>query len=818
VQEGFDMRKATKFQEVPLQDLRWRCDPAALPFETTHDLPACDIVIGQESAVKALRFGLKIPGFGYNIFITGTSGTGRKSALTCCLEETAIDRKAPGDICYVNNFTNPDAPRVLTFDAGQGKAFKKEMDDFISSLKRNIPQIFESEEYQSRRKAVTEEFGETQKKRVKDFEKKVTAEGFTLVQIQMGPYTRPDIIPVVAGNPMNLDQLESLVEKNQFPKEQLQTFKSRLPELMEELQQIIKESRKAEKKIIEKLKDLEREVIKPLLAEIVAETKERFQGQRVHKYLEEVQENVLANLSDFQEKPEGQSLPGLVPQPPSFTEYEVNVLVDNSGAKGAPIVEETYPTYRNLFGSVERMMDRSGLWRTDFTRIKGGSLLRANNGYLIIDARDALLEPGVWPALKRTLKSKRVEIQTYDPFFLFTTSAIKPEPIDIDVKVIMIGDDLSYRLLFRYDEDFKKIFKAKADFDTVMNRNEGSIGQYTSFIKKICQEENLKPFDRTGAAGVVEYGVRLAGKKGKLSTRFHQIADLLREASYWADEEKSDQVTEKHVDLAIENHVERLNLVERKNQELIQDGQIMIDTEGTVIGQVNGLSVFDMGDYAFGRPSRITAKTSMGKAGVIDIDREVEMSGPIHSKGVYILSGYLRGKYAQDKPLNICASLCFEQSYSGVEGDSASSAEIYSLLSSLSEIPIRQDVAVTGSVNQKGEIQPIGGVNHKIEGFFAVCNANGITGKQGVIIPHQNVEDLMLRKDLAMAIKSGKFHIYPVKTIDEGMEILTRVKAGEKRSDGTYEADTVNDLVDKKLKTLAENLERFGETDEEKTS
>jgi len=505
-------------------------------------------------------------------------------------------------------------------------------------------------------------------------------------------------------------------------------------------------------------------------------------------------------------------------QPPSFAEYEVNVMVDNSGTQGAPIVEETYPTYRNLFGSVERMMDRSGLWRTDFTKIKEGSLLKANGGYLVINATDALLEPGVWPALKRTLKTKRIEIQAYDPFFLFTTSSIKPEPIEVDVKVIMIGDDLSYRLMYRYDEDFNKIFKAKADFDTVMDRNQATINEYTGFIKKICQEENLKPFDRSSAAAVVEYGARLAGKQKKLSTRFHQISDLVREASYWADEKGSAHVTEKHVDLAIENRIERLNLVEDRIQEMIQDGQIMIDTEGAVVGQVNGLSIFDMGDYAFGRPSRITAKTSMGKAGVINIEREVEMSGPIHSKGVYILSGYLRGKYAQDKPLNMCASLCFEQSYSGVEGDSASSTEIYALLSSLSEVPIRQDIAVTGSVNQRGEVQPIGGVNHKIEGFFAVCKARGLTGSQGVIIPHQNVEDLMIRKNVVLAVQEGEFHIYPVKTVDQGIEILTGMKAGERKADGTYEEGTLNELADKKLKELAENLEKFGEAEEETQS
>ncbi|NIQ38362.1 MAG: AAA family ATPase [Proteobacteria bacterium] len=808
------MPKVKSFEEVPVDKLRWRCDPASLPFETTQDLLACETIIGQARGVKALDFGVRIPSSGYNIFITGKGGSGRTSALKCCLESVVTEKKIPGDICYANNFKEPDNPRVLTLEAGQGKVLKNEMADFTQSLKRNIPQILESEEYQTRRKTLTEEFGEIQKKKFKGFEKKITSEGFTLVQIQMGPYTRPDILPVIAGNPMNLDQLESLVEKNQFPGGQFETIKTRLPELMEELQQIIKETRKSEKELIEKLRALETDMVRPLIAERIAEIREKFHSEKVHEYLDEVQTHILANLSDFQEKQETQALPGLMPPQTSFTEYGVNVLVDNSSTKGAPIVEETYPTYRNLFGSVERMMDRSGLWRTDFTKIKGGSLLRANGGYLIINAKDALLEPGVWPALKRTLKTKCVEIQAYDPFFLFTTSSIKPEPINVNLKVILIGDDLSYHLLYRYDDDFKKIFKAKADFDTVMDRNAVSITEYTSFIKKICQEENLKPFDRSGAAGVLEYGARLAGKQKKLSTQFYQIADLVREASYWSKGEGSAHVKEKHVDLAIQNRMERHNLVEERIQEMIQDGQIMIDTQGEVVGQVNGLSVFDMGDYTFGRPSRITAKTAMGKAGVIDIEREIEMSGPIHTKGVYILSGYLRGKYAQDKPLNMSASLCFEQSYSGIDGDSASSTEVYALLSSLSEIPIRQDIAVTGSVNQKGEVQPIGGVNQKIEGFFDVCKARKLTGRQGVIIPHQNIEDLMLRKDVIEAVQGKKFHIYPVKTIDQGIEILTGMKAGEKRGDGTYEKATLNHLVDQKLRELAENLEKFGETEE----
>jgi ATP-dependent Lon protease len=428
---------------------------------------------------------------------------------------------------------------------------------------------------------------------------------------------------------------------------------------------------------------------------------------------------------------------------------------------------------------------------------------------LIFNALDALMEPWVWPALKRTLKNQVIEIQTYDPFYFFSTSALKPEPIECNTKVILIGDTQIYYLLHSLDDDFKKIFKIKADFDSVMNKDNDKIRQYASFIRKICDEDKLRPFDKMGIAAVVEHGVRITGRQKKLSTRFHLIADLLREANYWAEKDGSDVVTEKHVDKAIDKRNYRVNLIEEKIQEMIDDGTILIDSDGKVVGQVNGLSVYNLGDYMFGKPSRITAKTSLGKAGIINIEREAEMSGPIHNKGVYILTGYLRGKYAQDKPITMSASLCFEQSYSGVEGDSASSTEIYALLSSISELPLRQDIAVTGSVNQKGEVQPIGGVNEKIEGFFDVCKAKGLTGKQGVMIPHLNIDDLMLRKDVVEAVKEQKFHIYPVKTIDQGIEILTGVEAGEKLENGLFKEETVNGLVDKKLRELGSKIKEF---------
>lgn len=800
-------------EEVPIEKLRWRCDPNLLPFETTEAIKPCEEIIGQERALEAIHLGLDIGSIGYNIFVTGLAGTGRFTTIKCVLEEMDVKGKIPDDLCYVNNFKNPDMPHMLILPAGQGNGFKKEMENLVEALKKKFPLIFENETYLNKKKEIVERYRNKQAEMFKEFEKKVHKEGFTLVQIQMGPYSRPGIFPMVEGNPVNIDQLESMVEEGKYTKEDLEKMKGKQTELVNELENIFKETRKSEKEIKEELTALDNEVISPVVKDSISDIKERFNYEKIQRYLEEVQEDILVNLNRFREKEESPTppIPGLVfPQPAdSFTEYSVNVLVDNSETKGAPIIVETTPSYRNLFGTVERMVDRSGMWKTDFTHIKAGSFLRANGGYLIFNALDALVEPGVWPALKRTLKNQVMEIQTYDPFYLFATTALKPEPIECTTKVIMIGDSYLYHLLYNLDDDFKKIFKIKAEFDSVTNKDDEKIGQYTAFIRKICDEEKLKPFDKSGMAAVVEYGVRLAGKQKKLSTRFYLIADLVREASYWAGKDESEVVKEVHVDKAVMKKVYRLNLVEEKIQEMIDDGTILIDSDGAVVGQVNGLSVYNLGDYMFGKPSRITVKTSMGKAGIINIEREVEMSGPIHNKGVYILAGYLRGQYAQDKPITMSASICFEQSYGGVDGDSASSTEVYGLLSSLSGLPLRQDLAVTGSVNQKGEIQPIGGVNEKIEGFFDVCRAKGLTGKQGVMIPHLNVDDLMLRKDVVEAVKEGKFHIYPVKSIDQGIEVLTGVEAGERLEDGRFKEGTVNGLVDNRLIELGTKIKEF---------
>ncbi len=806
------MKTASPFKEVPVKKLRWRCDPKTLGFKSTDELKICVDIIGQRRAVNALRLGLDIESLGYNIFVTGLVGTGRKTAINCMLERTERLKRIPEDKLYVNSFKNPDMPRLIRLPAGDGRRFKRDMNYFVDHLVKNIPSIFESEEYEKKKKEIVESHESKVKDLLKGFEEEVAAEGFALIQLQVGPFARPAVMPVIEGKPVDFEQLTALVKEGKVSEETLKELEEKQSELGDRMGAVSKQISDLQKKAEEKLKSLDCDVVTPLVEHRIRDLKERYKSNKVDEYLDEVKGDVLDNLDRFR-KPEEEKPPSLlgvsVPQGDPFVEYRVNLLVDNHGAKEAPVIFETSPTYRNLFGTVEVSPDRFGQWRTDFTKIKAGSILRADGGFLIVEALDALIEPGVWPALKRTLRNRKMEIQNYAPFYMISVSALKPEPIDCDVKVAMVGDPFLYHLLYTHDEDFKKIFKVRADFDSVMDVRRDNVMQYANFIKKIAAQEELRPFDCNAVAAVVEYGARLAGRQSKLSTQFNKVADVLREADYWAHKQGSSQISEKHVEKAIEEQLDRSRLIEEKIQEMIEEGTIMIDTRGTVLGQVNGLSVYDTGDYSFGRPSRITAKTSVGTSGIIDIEREAELSGRIHSKGVLILAGYLRSKYAQDKPLAMSASLCFEQSYSGVEGDSASSTEVYALLSALSQLPIRQDIAVTGSVNQKGEIQPIGGVNQKIEGFYDVCRAKGLTGTQGVMIPHQNVNDLMLRKDVVNAVMEGKFHVYPVKTIDQGIEILTGVKAGRRRKDSTYSKETVNRLVDERLREFADKWKGF---------
>ena len=807
------------YPEVPVEQLRWTCDLAKADFSSTNDLKPCNKILGQERALKALELGLDMEYPGYNLFITGKSGTGRSTTIKKLLKDRKREKIIFDDKCYVYNFKDPDMPRAISLPAGQGNQFKKDMENLVNTLKKHIPSLLESEKYQKSKDAITENFKNKQHNLVKQFEDKVKSENFTVVQVQIGPYTKPDILPIIDKKPTNLENLENMVEEGKFSREEFEKIKQKHQEFSREITQISKKINNLQKDLSNQLNELENRIITPLVEEETAEIQKKYKNKSIDSYLNEVKKNVLENISRFQEKKEqSPAIPGLkMPQAKdTFTDYSVNVLVDNSDTQCSPVIIETHPSYKNLFGIIERRMDRTGHWITDFTKIKAGSLLRANGGFLVVNALDLLLEPGVWPSLKRTLLNQKIEPETYDPFPMFSTSALKPEPIECNVKVIMIGDPFIYQLLYFRDQDFEKIFKVKADFDTVTENNAQNLYQYACFIKQLCERENLQPFDYSGISGVIEYAVRLAGRQNKISTHFNNLVDLLREANYWAKRENENTIRKRHVSQAIKERIERLNLIEEKIQEMIEQGTLLIDTEGAVIGQVNGLSVYDLGEYSFGKPTRITARTSMGRAGIINIEREADLSGKTHNKGMLILSGYLRSKYAQDKPLTVSASICFEQSYSGVDGDSASSTEAYALISSIANLPLRQDIAVTGSINQKGEIQAIGGVNQKIEGFYSVCKAKGLTGTQGVIIPETNIPDLMLREDIVEAIKEKKFHLYSVKTIDQGIEILTGRKAGKKLENGKFEKNSVNNLVNQKLLEFAIKLKEFSKEKEEK--
>ncbi len=801
---------------LPAEQLTWSLPNPGLIPETTRDIEPQQNIIGQDRAVKAIKRGLKLKSIGYNIFVTGVNGTGRTPTVEKLLEEYNVDGPIPNDLCYVHNFKYTDQPRLLSFPAGQGSVFRQRMNDLISSLKKKIPAVFESEEFQASRNEIVNRHMGSQKALFKNFETKVGAENFMMVQVQMGPFTRPDLAPVIVGNPMKIDQLEALVEEGKFSADELEKIKEKYKELTQEMEKIFKAAREIEKTIQEDLEKLAKDWIEPMLKDLFNPIIENYEdNESVKAYLDEVQSDVVNHLDRFRPRimppppgTEGQPPMVVPPDPNQFRDYEVNLLVDNSETKKPPVIFETAPTFRNLFGTVERVMDQRGMWVSDFLQIKAGSFLKANGGYLVLNARDMLTEVGVWPALKRSLRNNVVEIQT-DPFSFLFTSSLKPEKIPIKLKVIIISDPEVYDLLHWYDEEFRRIFKIKAEFETTMPNNDETIAELAGFIAKLCSDEELLPCDRSGIEAVARLAIRWAGRKKKLTAQFERVADLIREADVRAREETSDVINREHVEEAHKDRIERVNLMEDRLQEYIDDDIIMIDTEGKRVGQINGLSVYSLPEFSFGKPSRITVKTSMGKSGIVSIEREAELSGHSYNKGVLILSGFLRDRFAQDKPLNLTASITFEQSYSGIDGDSASSTELYALLSSLSNVGIDQSVAVTGSVNQHGQVQPIGGVNQKIEGFFKVCDAKGLTGNQGVMIPTRNIGDLMLEPKVLEACEQGKFSIWAVDHIDTGIELLTGIPAGAKGDDGDYPEGTINYLVNKRLDELSEAIREY---------
>ncbi len=812
------MKKATDFRELTPDMLTWTLDREKIPFDSSEDCKACEGIIGQERALKAIQTGLDIRSLGYNIFVTGMVGTGRSTTIKQLLEKMRKEEEKPDDILYVNNFNNPDEPTLIIVPAGKGRHFKESMGHLIGMLKSNIPELLKSKYYTEKRDGIVESQQKIQKEILKEFEEEVAEEGFSVIQVQMGVFVKPDLIPIIEGKPTPFKQLDAMVREGKYSKEKKEELGKKYEELTGKLDEVFTKLKESEDRTRRMLKDWDEESITPIIKGSISGIRSQFQAKKILDYLDDVEKNLIKNIDLFKAPQKGIKEKELIDP---FLEYRVNLLIDNSDLKGTPVVMETNPNYLNLFGSIEATVGRSGVWQTDFTKIKAGSLLKANGGYLVMNALDALMELGVWQTLKRTLKYQTLEIQNLASLYLISASRLKPEPININVKVVLIGDAHIYNLLYFLDADFKKIFKVKSEFDAETKKDDETIVDYARFIKKICDEDKLNPFDKAGMAAVIEYGTRLAGKQKKITTRFHILADVIRESSYWAKKGNSKLTGQEHVQQAIKERFERVSLIEDKIQEMIEEGTIMIDTEGSKIGQVNGLSVYAMGEFSFGKPTRITASTAVGKAGVINIEREADMSGKTHNKGVLILGGYLRGKYAQNKPFSLSASLAFEQSYGGVDGDSASSTEVYAILSSLSKLPLHQDIAVTGSLNQKGEIQPIGGVNEKIEGFYEVCKAKGLTGTQGVIIPHQNVQNLMLRNEVVNSVSEGRFHIYPVKTIDEGIAILTGVEAAEKQKDGTFPEETVNYIVDQELQRLAKSWKTFSapsDKDKEKES
>lgn len=788
---------------VPPEKLRWICSPELLEFEDTSELPELEGTIGQKRALRSIEFGLGMTECGFNLYISGEAGTGRTTSIMELLKRRAKDEPDPNDWCYVYNFKNPDNPVALALTAGMGNELEKDMRELLTAVRVNIPKALESKEYETNKSAIVQEHQEKNNALFSALEKEAEEKGFALQRTVSGLV----MVPQKEGRNFTQEEYEAL------PSEEQEKIDDVGNELKGKLADVISQIRETEKAMKDALAQLDRNLGLSAVGHYIDPMKIKYaRFPRVIDYLNDVQEDILNNLEDFKGTQQQQPFPGLkMPtQTPSFERYSVNLFVDNCAQCGAPVIFEANPTYNNLFGRIDHVMQMGGVATTNFSLIKAGAMHRANGGYLVINARDVLMSPFSWDALKRCIRNMEIRIEdVLEQYRIITMISLKPEPIPLQAKIIMIGSPWIYYLLFYQEPDYRKLFKVKAEFDTRVSRTPEAIKDYAMFVSSHCKREKLVPFDRSAVAGLIEHSARMVEDQEKFSTQFMEIADLIREADFWAQKAGSATVTGDFVKQAIEEKVYRSNRIEERLQELIADGTLMVDTSGSEIGQVNGLSVLTLGDYAFGRPSRVTARVFMGRGGMVNIEREVKLSGPIHDKGVLILSGYLGGKYAHDKPLSFAASICFEQSYEGVEGDSASSTELYALLSSLSGTPIRQGIAVTGSVNQLGKIQPIGGVNYKIEGFYAVCKAKGLTGDQGVMIPRSNLRNLMLKDEVVEAVREGKFHIWSVETVEEGIEILTGVPAGERQPDGSYPEGTINGRVNTRLREMLENMKKF---------
>ncbi|MEC4686669.1 MAG: AAA family ATPase [Nitrospirota bacterium] len=790
-------------KSLTVDDLYRRCDTKLFSFKTTDELPPFEGTIGQDRALSAIDFGLSLESKGFNIYVLGESGTGKTSTIKTLLSKKAEGEPVPPDWCYVYNFKEPDSPLAISLEPGRGVEFQKDMTELINSLKVEIPRVFESKEYDKQRGRIFEEFQKRQKELFSSLEQEAEAKGFTIKRT-VGGFL---IVPVKKnGEPLTEEEFHSLDEATRRKIEEIGKL------LQEKLDDVVRTLREGEKLVKELLRRLEREAAISVLGHLIDDLKEKYKGnEKIMVYLDAVREDILDNLEGFKSPAEEAApapLPFMkMPKPePNFIKYSVNAIVNNGAQKGAPCVFESNPTYYNLFGRIEHKF-QYGVAVTDFSMIKAGSLHKANGGYLIINALDLLRNLFSYDAMKRAIRNRELKIEDiWEQYRLITTAMLKPEAVPLDVKVVLIGNPYIYYMLYNLDEEYRELFKVKADFDNQMDRTGENILKYATFVATKSKDELLLSFDPSGVARIVEYGSRLAEHQEKLSSKFSDISDLIREAHYWAKKDGAEVVAGVHVEKALNEKIYRHNRIEDRLRELMAEGTLIVETSGERVGQINGLAVMSLGDYSFGKPSRITTTVYTGKAGVINIERETKLSGKIHEKAILILSNYLGRMYAIKKPISLSASITFEQLYGMIEGDSATCAELYSLLSAISGVPIKQNIAITGSMDQNGNIQPIGGVNEKIEGFFELCRLRGLDRTYGVIIPERNVRNLMLRRGVLEAVKDGSFHIYPIERVEEGIEILMDMPAGELKPDGTYPEATLNYLVQKRLTEIREAL------------
>jgi predicted ATP-dependent protease len=805
---------------VPPERLRWFCDPEELPFETTERLQPQDGAIGQERGIAALEFGLEMESPGFNLFVAGPSGTGRTTTARTYAERQAAKRPVSDDWVYVYNFERPDHPLGLRLPAGAGARFRDGMAELVKAVREQARRTFESREYRNFREEIHRKLEEQRRHLIEGLSQRAKKRGFAVSFTPMGAVIVP-LAPDAGDRPMSSEEVEGL------PEEERARLRERGEEFSPVISEILDQIRRLERDAHEAIVEQDARVARNAIAPLIRECQNKYREQpRIVEYLNWVLEDLIAHTAAIRAEVGDDEEVGEKPRQSSVSletimaeferesiwdRYAVNVLVENRPeAAGAPVVFEPNPTYYNLLGRIEYRA-LFGAMVTDFRMIKAGALHRANGGFLLLNAIDVLSNPFAWDALKRQLRTGQIRIENIgEQFTPAPMATLQPEPIPLKLKALLIGPPLCYYLLYFLDEDFPELFRVRADFDTEMARTAEHLARYAAFVHSQVQELGLLHFHRDAVAKVAEYGARLTEHQGKLSARPRKVSDLVAEASHWASVDRQPYVRARHVARAMSERIYRSNLIEEKIRELITEGTIFIDTTGAREGQVNGLSVLDIGDYSFGRPVRITAQTSLGTEGVINIERETRLSGRVHNKGFLILTSFLSTRYAQDKPSALAARIAFEQTYDEVEGDSASSAELYSLLSSLAGLPLRQDLAVTGSVNQLGQIQPVGGVNEKIEGFFEVCKARGLSGEQGVVIPAASVKNLMLREEVVDAVRQGQFHIWAVRTVDEGIEILAGAPAGERRPDGTWEPDTVNARVDQRLRDYAQCLKDFG--------